>query len=508
MPRPRSLAALVVLTLLATACGVDRATGPYTDPLLVAAVGSDPSPLSASPTSPSAISLTWQDNSPNEDGFEVHRSTNGASGVFTRVAAVPAKSTAYSDIGLQQLTEYCYKVRAYRTNGGKAAYSNFSNVACATTFGTPPAPATVTVSPRENATVLVSWSSSATANGYRVYRAADPAGSWELLSYTNPASPVTDYGRAAEQQVCYRIAAYNQWGDGMSAARCTTPPASPTTLSATVPAGGGIDLQWTGASAFEDGYEVQRAGADYQFASLATTGANVMSYHDGAVVTDTRYVYRVRALKDGGYTDFSPWADAMVSATVPAAPTGLSVFPTSSTTVDAGWTNVATNATSIRVERSTSGGPWTTIQTASWQQQQATDVDATPDAEACYRVFAVNDKGDSPSSNVDCARPIAGPTDLTPTTAGSDAVDLAWTNHSAFATAIEVHRVECYSYYYGYDYCYVAESVTLDPSATTHHFTGLSPASDYLFEVVARAEKNGQAYYSTASNQVTGSTAP
>lgn len=508
MLRPSPLPALVVLTVLATACGLDRSTGPYTDPLLLAAVGSEPSPLYASPVSTSAISISWQDNSPNEDGFEIHRSTTGLNGVFTRVATAPARSTAYNDVGLQPVTEYCYKVRAYRSNGGKAAYSNFSNVGCATTYGIPPAPATVAASPRENAIVLVSWTSSATATGYRVYRAPDPAGPWDLLPLANPVSPLTEYGRPAEQQVCYRVGAYNQWGEGMSAASCTTPPASPPTLTATAGATAGIDLQWPDASAVESGYEVQRAGGDYQFSTLATTGANATSYHDGAAVTDTRYVYRVRALKDGGYTDFSPWAEAIVPGSVPAAPTDLSVLALSSNAVNASWTNVATNATSIRVERSTSGGEWTAVYTVSWQEHQATDEAATPDAEACYRVLAVNAKGDSPPSNVDCVRPIAGPTDLAATTAGSDAVDLAWTNNSAFASGIEVHRVECYYYYYGYEYCSVMDVVTLAPSATSYHFAGLLPGTNYLFEVVATAQRNGQLYYSSPSNRAAGSTTP
>src|SRR4029079_6611870 len=98
------------------------------------------------------------------------------------------------------------------------------------------------------------------------------------------------------------------------------PPAPPANLAVTVPAGSGLDVTWTDASAVEDGYEVQRAGADYQFATIGTTAANATSYHDGSVLNDTRYWYRVRATKDGGYSVFSGWADGMRATVPPGAP--------------------------------------------------------------------------------------------------------------------------------------------------------------------------------------------
>ena len=74
------------------------------------------------------LQVTWTDNSTNEDGFAIERST-GTTGTFAQVAATGASVTAYTDSGLSDTTTYCYRARAFNAAG----YSGYSNVACATT---------------------------------------------------------------------------------------------------------------------------------------------------------------------------------------------------------------------------------------------------------------------------------------------------------------------------------------------------------------------------------------
>jgi hypothetical protein len=90
-----------------------------------------PSGLSAAALSAARIDLTWADNSNNEGGFGIHRSTDGVN--FTLVATVPANTTRFSNTGLSARTRYYYQVRAYNAAGR----SGFSNVATALTFAGP-----------------------------------------------------------------------------------------------------------------------------------------------------------------------------------------------------------------------------------------------------------------------------------------------------------------------------------------------------------------------------------
>ncbi len=75
------------------------------------------------------LTLTWTDNSDNEDGFYIERKT-GTGGAYARIGQVGANVTTYVDSsGLASTTTYCYQVQAFNTFGN----STYSNEACATT---------------------------------------------------------------------------------------------------------------------------------------------------------------------------------------------------------------------------------------------------------------------------------------------------------------------------------------------------------------------------------------
>ncbi len=86
--------------------------------------------------SAASLQLSWIDNSQNEDGFNVERKL-GAGGAFSLVATTGPGATSYSDAGLADNTNYCYRVNAFNSAGSSA----YTNEACATTASpgsTPP----------------------------------------------------------------------------------------------------------------------------------------------------------------------------------------------------------------------------------------------------------------------------------------------------------------------------------------------------------------------------------
>ena len=92
------------------------------------AVPTAPTRLSSTVVSSSALLLRWTDNSSNETGFRLFRSTNGVD--FVRIATLGAGTTSYSNTGLNARTTYYYTVRAYNSNG----VSPYSNTASARTL--------------------------------------------------------------------------------------------------------------------------------------------------------------------------------------------------------------------------------------------------------------------------------------------------------------------------------------------------------------------------------------
>jgi titin len=281
-------------------------------PSLDAARVSSPTSLTATAVSFDRIDLAWQDNATNETGWEVHRSTTGSTGTFALLTQLGPNSAAYSDTGLQSGTQYCYKVRSVKRSSRRTTFGEFSNIACATTPEPPPpaspppaAPSGLVTVPVASSIVWVGWTDNSTDEaGFRVERWVDAGASWTIAAtLAADSAALYDGGRASEQQVCYRVVAFNSGGDSSpSNTDCTTPPAGPTDLMAvaTDSATGGVVLTWTDNSAVEDGYEVLAC-----FESCSTKDvlpANSTSYvvPCGDVVS-----YFVAARKDGGYSDGS-----------------------------------------------------------------------------------------------------------------------------------------------------------------------------------------------------------
>ena len=94
----------------------------------------------------------------------------------------------------------------------------------------PVAPSSVNASPEGSHAVAVTWSdNSSNEQGFRIERSAVETGPWEVAGTAG--ASVTwfqDAGRASEQQVCYRVVAFNVTGGSPSLSRCTAPPAAPT----------------------------------------------------------------------------------------------------------------------------------------------------------------------------------------------------------------------------------------------------------------------------------------
>lgn len=95
---------------------------------VVIGVPNMPSNLQVIPNSnPILVDLSWTDNSFNEDGFTIERSTDGVN--FTAIASVGQNVTTYTDNTVSPATTYYYQVEAYNASGS----SGYTNVVQVTT---------------------------------------------------------------------------------------------------------------------------------------------------------------------------------------------------------------------------------------------------------------------------------------------------------------------------------------------------------------------------------------
>ena len=333
-----------------------------------------PTNLTATAVSHEAINLAWQDNSTNESGWEVHRSTTGAAGTFTLFTQYPWPNvTSAGHSGLQASTEYCYKVRSYKGSGRGGSFSEFSNVACATTLALPlpAAPSDASAAPSPFDRIRITWVDNVTnESGFRVERSATSSGPWAAVGSTGPNVVSLDDNQPppAEQPACYRVFAFNTYGEsGPSNVDCTRRPAAPTNLAAAVLGDGTVDLTWSDNSGVEGGYEVLRgrSGAE-ELSVVASLPADATGHRDSGL-PDSSYGYVVRATKDGGPSSNSNFVQAVVATAPPSAPASVDAVPAGSNVVDVTWVDVAMNEEGSRVERSTDGGAsWVAVATIRW----------------------------------------------------------------------------------------------------------------------------------------------
>ena len=167
-----------------------------------------PSSVVANATSPTEISLSWTDNTEQEEKYLLERSTNGTS--FTQIAELPANATAYTDSGLETKTTYYYRLKAVNAT----EESGYSTAVSVKTLGVPDAPS----NPRpangtiysQSTNLKLDWAGSENTVTYKVYFGTDAA---NLTHKGDVSTPGFTIPNIAENTTYYwRVDAVNEIG--------------------------------------------------------------------------------------------------------------------------------------------------------------------------------------------------------------------------------------------------------------------------------------------------------
>lgn len=173
-----------------------------------------PSELNYQVRAPFLISLVWVDNSNNEEGFIIERTT-GESNVVTFQDTVGAGVTAYTDVGLESNTIYRYKVTAFNEGG-----SNSSDILATKTAGEVPlAPSNLSAGAYSKTNVRLEWTDNSLEEiGFIIERStAEDVETMIVIDSVD--KDIAFYEDIVDLNLhnyyMYRIKAYNQ--DGVSA---------------------------------------------------------------------------------------------------------------------------------------------------------------------------------------------------------------------------------------------------------------------------------------------------
>jgi hypothetical protein len=442
------------------------------------------------------VDLAWTDNSDNEASFEIWKSVTGENGTFTLEASVQADVVSYSNTGLQDGAEYCYRIRAV---GAKGLASTFSNTNCATTpvptKPPPAAPTDLVASATSPSTISLGWTDHASdEQGFEIWRSTTGvAGAYALLTSVGANSSSTDdTGLIGSTEYCYQVRAIGGAGvppsDFTTASCATTPPEAPSNLAATAPSPTTISLVWTDNSTGEQGFQLWRSttGATGTYTLLNSLGADVTAADDNGLTPGMQYCYKVLATGAGPSSDFSNSSCATTPLAPPAAPTNLALAVQSGSAINLTWQDNASDEAGFEVWRSTTGasGTYTKRTNRPANSEAFGDTGLSPGTEYCYKVLAAGAGGapDSPFTDPSCATtlsPPATPTNLVATTQSSTRINLTWQDNATDEGGYEVWRSTT-----GASGTYTKRS-TLAANTESTSDTGLSPSTQYCYKVLA-----------------------
>ncbi len=474
-----------------------------------------PTELSASPASRTSVTLTWTDNSADENNFVIEylaasslavalatsTDTEGAptsggpegmtagqtAATWTTFGTTAAADAETIDVtGLASDTPYAFRVSA---DHGANGLSSPSNLVWLGSLGLPLAATGVTVRATGSTTVSVTWTdNSSDETGFAVqYR--QPLGAWTTaLTAGENARSATVTGLASSTAYEFRVNAMNENGPQPSAAAALTmPPAAPTNLIAAPVSGTEVLLIWTDASTDETGFIVEYRESGQT--SWTTFGSELPA--DTTRVTVTGLVagkgYKFRVFANHGTNGLSSPSnvESTLGVPPPAAPTGVSVTAAGSTTAVVSWTDASANEQGFRVQYRTGSDPWSNGATTGSNTASATVSGLAPSTAYDFRVEAYNSTAAVPSSAVSLVMPPAAPTGLSASAASATSVNLSWTDNSSDATSFVVEYRTAGAASWS---VFGTEAVA---GATTLTVTGLVAGTAYEFRVYAKHGTNG-----------------
>ncbi|MFO7658958.1 MAG: fibronectin type III domain-containing protein, partial [Bacteroidales bacterium] len=277
-----------------------------TEPLIIP---SAPSNLVLEYISPFSAEIKWDDNSPNENGFQLQRADSTM--VFANLKNLLSGIATYNDTTLADDAVYYYRIRAYNNDG----YSKFSDTLMVRT------PANIIPQvPRNFKTALVkfnqtvmSWEAfSDQVIGFEIERESANSGQFALLKKTGFVLSYTDTTVKEGESYAYRIRAFNEFNFSGYTPFITAEipflvlPEPPELLTPEAIESNSITLKWKYRSADESGFIVKRAVYPQdKFEALHTASTNDTLYTDNTVSPNTTYFYIVNAINENGLSDNS-----------------------------------------------------------------------------------------------------------------------------------------------------------------------------------------------------------
>ena len=260
-----------------------------------------------------SLDLLINDSNPAVTQYQIMAGSRyvNASGILTSSPewiTVPGKKITVTVLTAN--TQYNFAIKAKNDEGIETAATQKAG----TTLALPPK---VNVDKKGITYITLKWDAVSGAIGYEIE--ADGK-----ISSNGMATTYTQSGLQAETSHTYRLRVINAggtgpWSDIMQAATYPNPPETPV-ITETYTTQSAITINWD-AVVKATGYEIEVDG------KTINTGINT-TYTDEGLTPDTMHKYRIRAVNDGGNSDWSAYKEISTLPNPPEIPGNLAGKPT------------------------------------------------------------------------------------------------------------------------------------------------------------------------------------
>ena len=415
-----------------------------------------PSGLVAKTVSDSQIAIAWNDNSDNEEGFNIFISKNGVD--FDWFTKVKPDTGEYLVGGLPSGYQFWFKVNAYNRYGSSALTDSASAWTGDEPDDVPAAPTNLVAKAASDTRIVMAWTdNSDNEDGFNI-EVSENGLSFYFLDKVEPdRSEYSLDGLKPNLTLYFRVNAYNRYGKSeyTNVAKATTlpepsgAPAAPANLVAKALSTTQVVIGWMDNSDNEDGFNIVMA-VDYdntgdppaaeKYRWIETVKPGVKEFVIEGLKPDITFWFKVQAFNAQGESLYSNAADARTPAAsgAPAAPTNLVAKAASDTQIELGWTDNSDNEEAFILEiKKEELGTFSFLDKIKPDTTGYAVGGLRPNAQYWFRLFAVNGSGESVYSNEATAttKPDPGTVPLAPTNLVAKALShtqvvIAWSDNS------------------------------------------------------------------------------
>ncbi|MGV3616988.1 MAG: fibronectin type III domain-containing protein [Fimbriimonas sp.] len=256
--------------------------------------------------------LTWQDNSNNEESFRIEMRVGA--GAYSEIGSVGTNVTTFVYALLDGNTQYTFRVRA-RNDGGDSGYSN---EAVLTTVAppVPAAPTTLVATPSSDTQISLTWTdASISESGFDIQRRLTSSSTWANVgSAAKNATAWSDSGLTASTGYTYRVRAVNStgssaWSNEASATTFAAGAGAAMEVISIATSANSVGVYWKAFPGAVN-YIINRAtNENGPFTPLAPASSpvdpgpgltNRFLFRDTSVTSGTTYYYEVVPVMPGG----------------------------------------------------------------------------------------------------------------------------------------------------------------------------------------------------------------